>query len=189
MCQLILYLVLTKVQKAQYTTHRQDSHIYGVLACEVKMLKKMLLNFLLGKDQASWRWQTNLVSCSDQRPKVTVHTVKPHTHSKLGSNKVKFKFEQGPLKFCQAKIQLSSSVPTHVSCTNHSTVHYTHSDTCYMQGINNWYSNVKKGFWSFWSVPTMYLTREPEFRGQSTDWTHKLQKSANFFFNFLSGKG
>ena len=41
-CQLILYLVLTKVQKAQYTTHSQDSHIYGVLACEVK---KSFLNF------------------------------------------------------------------------------------------------------------------------------------------------
>ena len=126
------------------------------------MLKKCFWIFLPGKDQPSWRRQTDLVFCTDQRPKVAVHTVKPHTHSKLGSNKVKFKSEQGPLKFCKAKIKLSSSVPTnYVSCTNHSTVHYTHSDTCYMQGINNWYSNMKKGFWSFWSVPTMYLTREP----------------------------
>ena len=77
-CQLILYLVLTKVQKAQYTTHSQDSHIYGVLACGVKDVKKsaseffcqaktspleegkLILYFVLTKDQKSQYTQSSL---------------------------------------------------------------------------------------------------------------------------------
>ena len=77
-CQLILYLVLTKVQKAQYTTHSQDSHIYGVLACGVKDVKKsaseffcqaktspleegkLILYLVLTKDQKSQYTQSSL---------------------------------------------------------------------------------------------------------------------------------